>query len=131
MATTSQNTRSKARSSGGARGDRSQSTTGAGRDSGTATVKLPFVTAEFRRTAVRVPGRDAVAAGVYSVREHLPSPGQLAFYGGLGALAALSLIEWPVAAAIGIGTVVAQRAGERASGSSQARSRPAAGRTTA
>ncbi|QIZ39792.1 hypothetical protein FDZ84_26045 [Saccharopolyspora sp. ASAGF58] len=97
----------------------------------TATVTLPFVTAEFRRTAVRFPGRDVVAGGVHSVREHLPSPGQLAFYGGLGALAALSLIEWPVAAAIGIGTVVAQRAGGRASGSSQARSGSAAGRTTA
>ncbi|MEU6269435.1 hypothetical protein [Saccharopolyspora shandongensis] len=68
---------------------------------------------------------------VNSVRENLPSPGQLAYYGGLGALAALSVIEWPVAAAIGIGTVVAQRAGKETSGSSPARSGARPDRTSA
>ncbi|MBB5159576.1 hypothetical protein [Saccharopolyspora phatthalungensis] len=85
-------------------------------------MKLPFVTMEFHRLDVRFPGREEFAGAVSSVRENLPSPGHLAFYGGLGALAALSLIEWPVAAAIGIGTVVTQRAAGGTSGSSQANS---------
>ncbi|MEV0052642.1 hypothetical protein AB0H34_19325 [Saccharopolyspora shandongensis] len=85
-------------------------------------MKLPFVKAEFRRPEVHMPGREDVTGVVNSVRENLPSPGQLAFYGGLGALAALSVIEWPVAAAIGVGTVVAQRAGKGTSGSAPARS---------
>ncbi|GAB3971208.1 hypothetical protein GCM10029978_045960 [Actinoallomurus acanthiterrae] len=40
---------------------------------------------------------------------HLPPPERLAFYGGLGATAIFGVIDWPVAAAIGIGTVLAQR----------------------
>ncbi|MGI8312932.1 hypothetical protein [Saccharopolyspora hattusasensis] len=58
---------------------------------------------------------------VDTVRTHLPSAAQAAYYGGLGALAALSIIEWPVAAAIGIGTVVAQRS--RSGSSESPRSR--------
>jgi hypothetical protein len=42
----------------------------------------------------------------------LPSPRRLAFYGGLGALAVTGLIDWPVAAAIGVATVVARGRGE-------------------
>jgi hypothetical protein len=40
----------------------------------------------------------------------LPPPERLIYYGGLGALAMLGFIEWPVAAAIGAGTMIAQRA---------------------
>ncbi len=94
-------------------------------------VKLPFGMGEFRRPEVHIPGREDVAGVVNSVRENLPSPGQLAFYGGLGALAALSVIEWPVAAAIGVGTVVAQRASEGTSGSAPARSGARSDRTGA
>jgi hypothetical protein len=39
----------------------------------------------------------------------VPPPDQLAFYGALGALAAIGLIDWPVAAAIGVGQVVVAR----------------------
>ncbi|WP_139809730.1 hypothetical protein [Mycobacterium avium] len=47
-------------------------------------------------------------------RVPMPPPEQLAFYGGLGALAAFSLINWPVAVVIGVGeTVVARQLGKR------------------
>lgn len=39
----------------------------------------------------------------------VPPPDQLAFFAVLGALAALGAIEWPVAAAIGVGQVVVAR----------------------
>jgi cation-transporting P-type ATPase I len=39
----------------------------------------------------------------------VPPPDQLAFYGVLGALAAVSLIDWPVAVAIGVGQAVVAR----------------------
>ncbi|WP_421671807.1 hypothetical protein [Saccharopolyspora spinosa] len=39
----------------------------------------------------------------------------MAFYRGLGALTLLGLMDWPVAAAIGVGVAVAQRAGGPAS----------------
>ncbi|WP_190813286.1 hypothetical protein [Saccharopolyspora pogona] len=94
-------------------------------------MKLPFVTAEFRRPEMHIPGQENVAGVVNTVRKNLPPPGQLAYYGVLGALAALSLIEWPVAAAIGVGTVVAQRASEGTSGSAPARSGARSDRTSA
>lgn len=55
---------------------------------------------EAEKFSVRLPvvGRIAV-----------PPPDQLAFFGVLGALAALGAIEWPVAAAIGVGQVVVSR----------------------
>ncbi|GHH82182.1 hypothetical protein GCM10018793_41390 [Streptomyces sulfonofaciens] len=39
----------------------------------------------------------------------MPPPERLAFYGGLGALAVAGAVEWPVAAAIGVATVIARR----------------------
>ncbi|WP_245761724.1 hypothetical protein [Saccharopolyspora shandongensis] len=89
------------------------------------------MTAEFRLPEMHIPGQENVTSVVNSVRENLPSPGQLAYFGGLGALAALSVIEWPVAAAIGIGTLVAQRAAKGTSGSSPARSGARSDRTSA
>ncbi len=107
---------------GGAReGERTDGKANAG--SRSMTVSLPFVTAKFRRPDIRVPGGDDLAGAVDTVRGYLPSPGQAAYYGSLGALAALSVIEWPVAAAIGVGTVVARRSGRGDSDSSRARSR--------
>lgn len=38
----------------------------------------------------------------------LPSPEQLAFYGGIGILAALGIMEWPVAAVLVVGHVLAE-----------------------
>ncbi|MFE2498227.1 hypothetical protein ACFXKS_00320 [Streptomyces scopuliridis] len=45
----------------------------------------------------------------------MPPPKRLAFYGGLGALAVLGAIDWPVALAIGAATMVA-RGGRREEG---------------
>lgn len=42
-------------------------------------------------------------------RTVLPPPERLAYYGALGAMAALGAIDWPVAAAIGAGMVIVQR----------------------
>lgn len=53
-----------------------------------------------RRFSIRLP-----LAGEVPV----PPPDQLAFYGALGTLAAIGLIDWPVAAAIGVGQVVVAR----------------------
>jgi hypothetical protein len=40
-------------------------------------------------------------------RTEIPRPEQLAYYGGLAALAALELIDWPVALVIAAGHVLA------------------------
>lgn len=42
-------------------------------------------------------------------RVSVPPPDQLAFYGVLGALGAIGLIDWPVAVAIGVGQAVVAR----------------------
>jgi hypothetical protein len=39
----------------------------------------------------------------------LPPPDRLAFYGALAAGAVFGIIDWPVAAAIGLGTIIARR----------------------
>jgi xanthosine utilization system XapX-like protein len=41
-------------------------------------------------------------------RVRIPRPEQVAYYGALGALAALEIIEWPVALAIAAGHALAQ-----------------------
>jgi hypothetical protein len=41
----------------------------------------------------------------------VPQPKQLLYYGGIGVLAALGLLEWPVAAAVAAGVWVATRGG--------------------
>lgn len=69
----------------------------------TATVRLSFVTAQFR-----IPEVD-VGSVVRVVRSSLPTPRRALYYGGLAALAAFSVIDWPVAAAIGVGTEIARR----------------------
>lgn len=42
-------------------------------------------------------------------RVTVPPPEQLAFFGALGALAAVGVLEWPVAVAIGVGQVMVAR----------------------
>ena len=50
----------------------------------------------------------------------VPPPDQLAFYGVLGILAAVNVIDWPVALAIGVGqAVVARHFGDRAEAARQ------------
>ncbi|HKS49627.1 MAG TPA: hypothetical protein VJT49_31855 [Amycolatopsis sp.] len=79
----------------------------------TATVNLPFVTAQFRAPRMRMPsmpvGRGEVAAAAQTARSYLPSARDTLYYGGLATLAAFEVIEWPVAAAIGVGTALMGR----------------------
>lgn len=116
MATTTQRARSasrrsQSRSSTGTRGRAPAARPSAARSAthGT-TVQLPFVTAEFHRPDVQLPGRAELEGAIGAVRKNLPPPEQMVYYGGLAALAVFSVIEWPVAAAIGVGTAVAQHA---------------------
>jgi hypothetical protein len=44
---------------------------------------------------------------------HLPRPEHLAYYGGLAALAAFSLIDWPIAIVLAAGDVLAENARTR------------------
>lgn len=90
------------------------------RSSGT-TVHLPFVTAQFHAPEMpHVPGRQEISSAansaveqagsaVSAVREQMPSRDHAIFYGALGGAAALSVIEWPVALAIGVGTALVSR----------------------
>lgn len=75
----------------------------------TATVNLPFVTAEFRAPEVHLPSRADVNSAVRRAGGLLPSRTAAIYYGGLAATALVGLIEWPVAAAIGVGTALASR----------------------
>ena len=86
------------------------------RSARTATVNLPFVTATFRRPdiplpRIRVPNRHQALFAAQAVQSYLPSPRQAAYFGGLAALAAFEVLEWPVALAIGAGAALMGRAG--------------------
>ncbi|MBB6344856.1 hypothetical protein ACWGH8_41285 [Nonomuraea muscovyensis] len=97
------------------------------------TLELPMVTIRIRPPELRLPrvplpdmprlpvprlshvtmphvNRQEVGHAVDVARSLLPPPERVAYYGALGALAVVGVIEWPVAAAIGAGTVIAQRA---------------------
>lgn len=80
---------------------------GAGRR--TATVNLPFVTAEFRAPELRAPSREELREAARGARSMLPSRKSMLFFGGLAATAVAGVIEWPVAAAIGIGSALASQ----------------------
>ena len=79
----------------------------------TATLTLPYVTAQVRIPELPVERLRAMSLEVGQVARgaasFLPPPQRLAYYAGLGALAAFQVIEWPVAVAIGAGTAVAAR----------------------
>ena len=80
-------------------------------------LNLPFLRIQLRAPEMHMPhvgmphitGRD-VGHAVDMARTFLPPPERIMYYGGLGALAAFGILEWPVAAAIGAGTLIAQRA---------------------
>ena len=77
----------------------------------TATVNLPFVTATFRRPElqlpqVRVPSMQEVSSAAKAVQSYLPSGRQVVYFGGLAAMTAFQIIEWPVALAIGAGAAL-------------------------
>ena len=66
------------------------------------TLDLPLVTTTIRTPEFAVPA-------VKTAQQHFPSRKNLPFYGGLAGTAALGLIPWSVAVAVGIGTAIAQR----------------------
>jgi hypothetical protein len=78
----------------------------------TATVNLPFVTAQFRAPdlhmpRVHMPDRQEINSTLRTVASYLPPPRKVLYFGGLALAAALEVIEWPVAAAVAVGTAVA------------------------
>lgn len=75
------------------------------------TLNLPFVTLNFHKQHIPLPRIDPrkIADVVDAARARLPRPERIAYYAGLGAAALLELIEWPVAVAIGAGSMIAQR----------------------
>jgi hypothetical protein len=75
----------------------------------TATLNLPFVTAQFRAPDLHVPSRQEIGSAARGARSMLPSRSSMLFYGGLAATAVVGAIEWPVAAAIGVGSALASR----------------------
>ncbi len=89
-----------------------------GRGPHTATLRTPFATARFE-----IPRAPGTSMKVGPIR--LPSPTQTAFYVGLGVLAVTEVVEWPIAAAIGAGTYVAQRSRAGASAARAKSQQPA------
>jgi hypothetical protein len=87
----------------------SQPAEGGAEGSRSATLNLPFVTAQFRAPSLHMPGRQDLGNAARGARSMLPSGKSMLFYGGLAATAALGAIEWPVAAAIGVGSALASR----------------------
>jgi hypothetical protein len=75
----------------------------------TATLNLPFMTAQFRAPDLRGRRSGELGGAARGARSLLPSPKAVLYFGGLAAVAALEIIEWPVAVAIGVGTALASR----------------------
>ncbi|MEV4106677.1 hypothetical protein [Nonomuraea sp. NPDC049695] len=85
------------------------------------TLDLPMMSIQVRQPDVRLPhiemphmemprlSRQELGHYMDVARTFLPAPERMAYYGALGALAVFGVLEWPVAAAIGAGTVIAQR----------------------
>ena len=71
-----------------------------------ATFSLPFVGTELH--APRMPHIDPGEIATVA-RSFLPPPREVVYYGGLAALAAFEVIEWPVALAIGVGGAILGR----------------------
>lgn len=64
---------------------------------------------DAKRAATKVRDQHALIVTLPDSRTvRLPGPDQLAFYGGIGALAAFGIIEWPVAIVIGVGHFLAE-----------------------
>jgi hypothetical protein len=65
----------------------------------------------MRTMHIPMPGMSYVGDAGRLMAGYLPPPERLAFYGGLGLAAVLGAIDWPVATAIGLGTMIARRTG--------------------
>jgi len=85
-------------------------------------VPVPILTPHLKVVHVPAPGMSYVEDAGRLVAGYLPPPERLAFYGGLGLAAVLGAIDWPVATAIGLGTMIARKT-KKGRGASAARSR--------
>jgi hypothetical protein len=78
-------------------------------------LNLPFVTAQFRKPNLHLPQlgrREAGAAvGTVATTARSLSAADIAYYAGLGLLAAVEVIEWPVALVVAAGTALARISG--------------------
>jgi hypothetical protein len=78
-------------------------------------VEVPMVHVRIPVLGVRVPHPAALAStrwGAQALRAYLPPTQRLAYYGGLGLMAAVGVLDWPVAAAAGVGVWVASHTGQ-------------------
>ncbi len=75
--------------------------------------KMPRMLGMRRMSREPTPRGQEMNRAVETARTFLPPPDRLAYYSGLTLLAAFGLVEWPIAAAIGAGTVIATRACSR------------------
>jgi hypothetical protein len=98
--------------------DKARSRAGAGKaERGTARTRhggeaehgatIPIPVPEIHTRLVSLPEKMGQARRTLAGQRR--SSGRLAFYGALAAGAAFGIIDWPVAAAIGLGTVIARR----------------------
>jgi hypothetical protein len=102
------------------------------------TLDLPMMTVQLRGPEMRMPhlempdmphvelphvSKQEMGQAVDVVRSFLPAPERVAYYGALGALAVFGVLDWPVAAAIGAGTMIAQRARKKNSPESEEKER--------
>jgi hypothetical protein len=74
------------------------------------TIPVLLVLPRVRTVHIPVLGGGLLVGAVRGIRSRLPSPTVTLFYSGLAATAAIGAISWPVAVAIGVGTVVSRRA---------------------
>ncbi|HEY4420988.1 MAG TPA: hypothetical protein VGN22_15805 [Pseudonocardia sp.] len=76
----------------------------------TAQFRVPDIhMPEIRMPEVHPPTREDLDSAGRKALSVLPPPKTLLFFGGLAATAVIGAIEWPVAAAIGIGSALASR----------------------
>ncbi len=73
------------------------------------TSQSPSGSAKAAKTAVEAHGTSLTVPSLGAVQ--LPSKGTLAYFAAVAGLAALGLLEWPVAVVIGVGHLLAQQRG--------------------
>ncbi|ATY13420.1 hypothetical protein CU254_25530 [Amycolatopsis sp. AA4] len=67
-----------------------------------------------RRAAAKAAENNSLQVSLPLVgKVSLPPPQQLAYFGGIGVLTALQLIEWPVSVALAAGHVLATSSGDK------------------
>jgi len=73
------------------------------------TSRSPSGAAKAAKTAVEAHGTSLTVPSLGAVQ--LPSKGTLAYFAAVAGLAALGLLDWPVAVVIGVGHLLAQQRG--------------------